>query len=310
MHRAQRVGEYWNWLPAFRAVAETSSLRVAADRLHVAPSAISRTVRLLEESLGHALFERSAGTLVLNAAGHRLLEGVRSAMRLVNDAQDADEHGVPCHIHCPTDVAPLLLDALATWSSAHPGAPPLLHVPCAEDVSAQLLRGDLDVAVSFAPATEAGIASMLLGEFSSSVYCAPSHPASKLVRLTEEDLATLAFVDYPVGELLFLRLMRDHERQRVAYLPTMDLALRMSARSNALVCVPDFMADAGGIALARIPCALPLARLHLWFRRPLADAGSPALVEHIAAHPVFSTLVRHTTDPEPQRRRPKAVRSR
>ncbi len=308
MHRALRVGEYWNWLPTFRAVAETSSLRDAARRLHVAPSAISRTVRLLEESLGHALFERSAGSLVLNAAGRQLLDGVRAAMRLVDDADGASEHGGACHIHCPMDVAPLLLDALAAWSAANPGAPPLVHTPCAEDVTAQLLRGDLDVAVAFAPATEAGITSVLLGEFSSSVYCAPFHPASRLARLTEEHVATLPFVDYPVGELHFLRIMRDHDRQRVAYVPTMDLAVRMSARGIALVCVPDFMVKTGSARLARVPWELPLARLHLWFRRPLPGTVRPAIVEHLAVQKVFSTLARKTA--ASVRGRAKATRSK
>ncbi len=304
MHRALRVGEYWNWLPAFRAVAETSSLRDAAQRLHVAPSAISRTVRLLEESLGHPLFERTAGTLVLNAAGRHLLDGVRAAMRLINDAHGESEHGAPCHIHCPTDVAPLLLDAIETWSAAHPHAPPLVHVPCAQDIPAQLLRGDLDVALAFAPATDAGIASIPLGAFSSSVYCASFHPVSRLARLTEEDLATLPFVDYPVGELSFLRIMRDQDRQRIAYVPTMDLAVRLSARGMALVCVPDFAASAASVGLKRLPWDLPLGTLHLWFRRPVEDTASPAFVEHLAAQAVFSTLVRHAR--EPARRAPKA----
>jgi DNA-binding transcriptional LysR family regulator len=301
MLRALRVGEFWNWLPTFRAVAEASSLRDAAQRLHVAPSAISRTVRLLEESLGHTLFERSAGTLVLNADGRRLLDGVRSAMRLIDEAQDASERSAPCHVHCPTDLTPLLLDAFAMWSEAHPEAPLLVHTPCAEDVSAQLLRGDLDVAVTFGAATDVGISSVLLGEFSSSVYCAAAHPASKLSRLTEDHLATLPFIDYPVGELHFLRVMRDQNRQRAAYVPSMALAVRMCARGVALVCVPDFVADA---RLTRLSCDLPCARMHASFRRPVEGSGTPAIVEHLASQRVFSTLVK----PAPEPRRPTATR--
>lgn len=294
MHRALRVGDYWNWLPTFRAVAETSSLRDAATKLHVAPSAISRTVRLLEESLGHALFERGAGTLVLNAAGRTLLEGVRAAMRLVDEAHGEKPETAPCHIHCPSDVVALLLDAITEWTTAHPAAPPLVHLPCAEDVAAQLLRGDLDVALAFAPAGEAGVASRLLGSVSSSIYCAPSHRASQLASVTDGELATLPFVDYPVGELSFLRPMVDPERQRVAYVPTMDLAASLASRGVGVVCVPDFVVERAGARLARLSRELPLASLHVWFRRPLggADAPSPAIVEHLVASPVFASLVR------------------
>lgn len=292
MHRAVRVGEYWNWLPAFRAVAETSSLRDAAKRIHVAPSAISRTVRLLEESLGRSLFDRTGSAMTLNASGRELLDAVRAAMRLVNDVQGAGPREAPCHIHCPTDVVTLLMDALDSWLSLHPGAPPLVHTPCAEDVAAQLLRGDLDVALQFEPATHAGVTSALLGEISSSLYVAPSHPASRLKRVTAHDLGTLPFIDYPVYELSFLRVMHDAEKQRVAYVPAMELAVRLCALGRGLACVPDFVAAASGIKLVALPWDLPRARLYAWFRRPLGDLTAPLIVQHLAAQPVWSTLVR------------------
>jgi DNA-binding transcriptional LysR family regulator len=301
MHRSVRVAEYWNWLPAFRAVAETSNLRDAARRIHVAPSAISRTVRLLESSLGHPLFERTSSTLVLNAAGRRLLEAVRGAMRLVDGAQGDNEREGPSHIHCPTDLVPLLLDALESWVAEHPGGPPLVHVPPAEDVSAQLLRGDLDAAIAVEPAIHAGVTSTVLGELSSSVYCAPAHPASRLARLTEKDLARLPFVDYPAGELAFLRIMRDQVAQRVAYVPTMDLAARLSARGVGLVCVPDFVAKAAGVSLTRLPLDLPLARLYVWYRCPLSGVAPPAIVEHLTAQAVFSALVSRKAPPPRER---------
>ena len=51
MERLRSIANLWNWLPAFRAVAETGNLRLAAERLHVSPSALSRTVRLLEDEI-------------------------------------------------------------------------------------------------------------------------------------------------------------------------------------------------------------------------------------------------------------------
>lgn len=291
MHRAVRVGEYWNWLPAFRAVAETASLRDAAERIHVAPSAISRTIRQLEDSLGYPLFERTSGSLVLNAAGRQLLDAVRTAMRTVNEAQAGQNaHDGPCHIYCPLDVVPLLLDALEAWATAHPQSPPMVHVPCAEDIGAQLLRGDLDVAIGFEHATQAGIVSAPLGELSSSIYCAPSHPARQLESISDGDLARLPFIDYHVGELTFLRIMRDRERQSVAYMPTMDLAVQLSTRGLGVVCVPDFVAEAKAPRLVRLPYELPRARLFVWYRRPVNDRR-PAIVELLANQACFSALV-------------------
>ena len=89
LERARDVANYWSWLPAFRAVAETEHLPTAAKLLCVSPSAVSRTLRLLEEHFGEALFDRSAGRLVLNARGSILLECVRHAMRTVHEGTEA-----------------------------------------------------------------------------------------------------------------------------------------------------------------------------------------------------------------------------
>ena len=73
MKADKKLGDVWPWLPVFRVVAETEHLPTAAARLHVSPSALSRTIRLVEEALGEELFVRSARRIVLNSAGQRLL---------------------------------------------------------------------------------------------------------------------------------------------------------------------------------------------------------------------------------------------
>ena len=87
MDRLRNIANLWNWLPAFRAVAETGNVRRAAERLHVSPSALSRTVRLLEDEIGKPLFDRVGRTLRLNDAGEQLLAAVRDSMRRIDDAK-------------------------------------------------------------------------------------------------------------------------------------------------------------------------------------------------------------------------------
>ncbi len=82
----RRQAALWGWLPAFRATAETGSLSAAARMLEVSPSAVSRSLKLLEEEIGEALFDRVEGSaLRLNPAGVKLFTQVRTAMRLVDD---------------------------------------------------------------------------------------------------------------------------------------------------------------------------------------------------------------------------------
>ena len=58
----------------FAEVADAGSVRAAADKLYIAPSAVSRQIANLEAALGVALFERRAGGMHLTDAGRLLRE--------------------------------------------------------------------------------------------------------------------------------------------------------------------------------------------------------------------------------------------
>ena len=57
----------------FLSVAQHRSFRKAAAELGVTPSAISQTVRVLEERIGAALFIRTTRSVGLTEAGERFL---------------------------------------------------------------------------------------------------------------------------------------------------------------------------------------------------------------------------------------------
>lgn len=64
-------------LRAFEAAARRLSFKEAAEELHVTPAAVSHQIKLLEETLGTALFERGTRKVRLTAAGHRLYPTLR-----------------------------------------------------------------------------------------------------------------------------------------------------------------------------------------------------------------------------------------
>jgi LysR family glycine cleavage system transcriptional activator len=67
---------YLNGVRAFEAAARLGSFAEAATELSVTPAAISRMVRLLEERLGVALFERGANRLTLTGPGRAYQVGL------------------------------------------------------------------------------------------------------------------------------------------------------------------------------------------------------------------------------------------
>jgi len=67
---------YLNGVRTFEAAARRGSFAAAAAELTVTPAAVSRMVRLLEQRLGVALFERGANRLTLTTAGHAYEAGL------------------------------------------------------------------------------------------------------------------------------------------------------------------------------------------------------------------------------------------
>lgn len=67
-------------LRAFAEVAARRSFSRAAERLRIAPSTLSQTVRVLEERLGVTLLTRTTRHVALTSAGERLLERFAPAL--------------------------------------------------------------------------------------------------------------------------------------------------------------------------------------------------------------------------------------
>lgn len=75
-----------NALRAFEAAARHLSFKLAAQELHVTPSAISQQVKTLEERLGIRLFERWHKHLILTDVGQAYLKPLRQAFTQIADA--------------------------------------------------------------------------------------------------------------------------------------------------------------------------------------------------------------------------------
>lgn len=72
-------------LIAFEAAARHLSFRLAADELHLTPSAISQQIRVLEQQVGVSLFARVRQRVLLTSAGERYLLEVR---RILQDLRE------------------------------------------------------------------------------------------------------------------------------------------------------------------------------------------------------------------------------
>lgn len=174
------LAQVWPYLPVFRVVAETQHLPTAARRLHVSASALSRTIRLVEEGLGEELFVRSSRKIVLNAAGERLLAAVRRTMggleRSLSEVLERDFSGDyrVSSLGVLTDyfVLPALLDLSAVKDSVRP----CLTTLTSRDANQQLSSGMIEVAFYYDATAQSGIVCRKIGQLKNSLYCGQGHP--------------------------------------------------------------------------------------------------------------------------------------
>jgi LysR family transcriptional regulator, glycine cleavage system transcriptional activator len=281
MDRARRIAELWAYLPAFRSAAETEHLPSAGRALFVTPSAVSRTIRTLEISLGLRLFERAGRGISLNPAGRRLLSAVRDAMRLVDDAVASCRGEMlvgEVAIATPRELAlPLVWPALRALLVRHPGLVPRVAITDEREVRELLLRGDIDLAlVHDARGTAPDLAVELLAPVEHGVYAPSSHPLVGRAGLTLGDLADHRFVaptasarpDAPTVD----HWPPEHPRRQVVRVPDPVLAADAAIALGALVVLSDLVGAGHPEGLARIDVAVGAAgSLHAVTRAPVGE---------------------------------------
>lgn len=79
----------------FQAVCEYGTIAEASKRIHISPSTISATIKLLEEEYGLILFRRTRGGMEQTNAGRRLCELSKGLMKSIDriDMIMKDESG-------------------------------------------------------------------------------------------------------------------------------------------------------------------------------------------------------------------------
>ncbi|MCA9645980.1 MAG: LysR family transcriptional regulator [Polyangiaceae bacterium] len=204
MDPSKKASEIWQWLPVFKVVAETQHLPTAARQLHVSASAISRTIRLVEEALGQELFVRSSRRLILNAAGERLLAATR---RSANSLEQGLREVFDQSFSGPFRVSSLgvltdgfVLPSLLELQAEHPGLVPHMTTRLASEANQSLVSGLLEIAFYYDATTLPGIRCESLGELTNSIYCGRGHALFGKRRVETQELLEHPFSVAAIGD--------------------------------------------------------------------------------------------------------------
>jgi DNA-binding transcriptional LysR family regulator len=187
-------------LTAFVAVADHLSFRAAASRLGVTPSALSHSMRQLEERLGMRLLHRTTRSVSVTDAGLRLLERLRPAIDQIAGAlEDLNQERqrplgrlriYATHLAAAVVIAPIWGRFLSTYPEVH------LELAVGEAPIDIVAKG-FDAGVGphdRAPADM--IAVRVMGPMKVVVVGAPTYFARRRPPRTPEDLARHSCVQF------------------------------------------------------------------------------------------------------------------
>ena len=284
MERARLVAQLWDWLPAFRAVAETEHLPTASRAMRVSPSSLSRAVGLLEDAVGQPLFDRTGRRIVLNDRGSLLLEAVRDAMRGVHSALEFIDDQLlvgPVRVSVPLQwlrlVIPVATDELA---SRYPKLVLEAVALTASEVPIALRQGVIDVGLADATTPSEQLVCGLVREYSLGVYASNRHPLTKQHRTSWKDVAASEYVAIAQYDRGIWQLGNTTPRVQV---DDPETAAEIRKRRRAVTVMPDAFAKSLGLTRLRLSvgATTPLYLLH---RPTLTIAGrTEAVVEALRA---------------------------
>jgi LysR family transcriptional regulator, regulator for metE and metH len=188
------------------AIAESSKLAAAAERVHLTQSALSHQVKGLESHYGVSLFERSKQGLRFTPAGTRLLELARSLVAQVSEAErdvvrlKGDTSGelrivLECHT-CFDWLMPVMDEFRRRWSEVEVDLVAGFHA----DPLALLRDGRADVVIGSRPPTRRGWQVAPLFQFEILVVMANEHRLRSKRRLEAADLVGETLITYPVPD--------------------------------------------------------------------------------------------------------------
>ena len=247
-------------LQHFIAVAEELSFTRAAEKVHIVQSALSSSIRSLEDELKAQLLTRSSRQVQLTPAGRAFLDRAREALRVIANGTEAvaditglrrgsvslgTVHTLPSFLDLPS--------LLARYHNANPGIEVRMRQGDASGLIEMLRSGRLDVAFLplMDPPDDITIRKVACEDLV--VATSPDHPLAGRGEVCVAELAEYPFVDFETGwgtrSHVDQAFAREHIERRTAFdvtdlgtifdLVQRGLGIALLPETIAGVCAPD-----------------------------------------------------------------------
>lgn len=152
----------------FKAVADWGNLNLAASKVNISPSAMSRSIKIIEEDLGYNIFQRTGRNIEINQDGRRFLSKVNHILLSYTNLYEENENNelsgsirIGASHWLASKFVPQKLENILT------DYPQVNFEIFSQDSNISILKvlsGDLDFAICFSPKDHEDIESTTLYE--------------------------------------------------------------------------------------------------------------------------------------------------
>ena len=195
-------------LVALRYFAETNragSMRQAAERLHVAASAVNRQIIKLEDQLQCKLFDRLSEGVRLTAAGevlyHHVLRLERDLDQVISQIDDLrglrrGHVAIVCEDGISRDFVPKVL---VGFHREFPRVTFSVEIASARAILDQISDGTADIGIAMSPPTRSDVAVEAKAEIPLGLITAMDNPLARQTSLRLRDLASEPMINGKMG---------------------------------------------------------------------------------------------------------------
>jgi DNA-binding transcriptional LysR family regulator len=252
-------------LEVFVSVARERRFSRAAEKLYRTQSAVSQTIRKLEEEIGEPLFDRSSREGVLTDAGRVLQEYAEKLLNLREDAQEAlvelrELQKGKLVIAANEFTALYLLPVLAIFRRIHPMIKITVRRSLGSHIPDDILKHNVEFGVLSYDPEEPQLKSAVVYLDELAFVVPPSHPLASAHEVSIRQLGAESFVAHIVASPYRDKVIEAFRRHKTPLhmdveLPTLQAIKRFVAMGNGVALVPEISVEneLGRGELVRIP---------------------------------------------------------
>lgn len=189
-------------LQYFRTVARMEHMTKAAQELHIAQPALSKTISRLEEDVGVPLFDRHGGRIRLNTFGKAFLDKVEKALVLLEEGKKevSELAGLDQgSIHLATSTLDRLSDALGEFLALHPDVNFRITQASMAEMTQLVEAGEVDMCFTALPIDRPEFCAVSVMKEDVYVAVPQGHRFSERHSIRLSELAKDPFIGYKEG---------------------------------------------------------------------------------------------------------------